>query len=170
MAKIGRNDKCPCRSGKKYKHCCARNERKNISQPSVTVTLMSGVKEIQADAENKKAVCRELGVFFFYATASGDAWLLEMTDCDCVQVARQGVALEPPIDENSEIIEINYSHTFALVNKQLIITAYADKSTQLLADAPARELSAAIRRIKKKFSKDQLGKVHLPTPEEPATL
>ena len=39
-----------------------------------------------------------------------------------------------------------------------------------LADAPARELSAAIRRIKKKFSKDQLEKVHLPTPEEPATL
>ena len=20
--KIGRNDKCPCKSGKKYKHCC----------------------------------------------------------------------------------------------------------------------------------------------------
>lgn len=130
---------------------------------------MSGVREIQADAENKKTVCRELGVFFFYSTASGDAWLLEMTECDCVQVARQGVALEPPIDENSEIIEINYSHTFVLENKQLTITAYADKSTQLLADAPARELSAAIRRIRKKFSKDQLQKVHLPTPEEPTT-
>src|SRR5271168_3226491 len=22
MAKIGRNEPCPCRSGKKYKHCC----------------------------------------------------------------------------------------------------------------------------------------------------
>ena len=22
--KIGRNDKCPCGSGKKYKHCCGR--------------------------------------------------------------------------------------------------------------------------------------------------
>ena len=21
-SKIGRNDKCPCKSGKKYKHCC----------------------------------------------------------------------------------------------------------------------------------------------------
>ncbi len=25
--KVGRNDPCPCGSGKKYKHCCGRNER-----------------------------------------------------------------------------------------------------------------------------------------------
>ena len=25
-AKIGRNDSCPCGSGKKYKHCCGRNK------------------------------------------------------------------------------------------------------------------------------------------------
>ena len=24
--KVGRNDPCPCGSGKKYKHCCGRNE------------------------------------------------------------------------------------------------------------------------------------------------
>jgi uncharacterized protein YecA (UPF0149 family) len=24
-AKIGRNDPCPCGSGKKYKHCCGKN-------------------------------------------------------------------------------------------------------------------------------------------------
>jgi preprotein translocase subunit SecA len=23
--KVGRNDPCPCNSGKKYKHCCGRN-------------------------------------------------------------------------------------------------------------------------------------------------
>ena len=25
VQKIGRNDPCPCGSGKKYKHCCGRN-------------------------------------------------------------------------------------------------------------------------------------------------
>ena len=25
MPKVGRNDPCPCGSGKKYKHCCGRN-------------------------------------------------------------------------------------------------------------------------------------------------
>lgn len=169
MAKIGRNDKCPCRSGKKYKHCCARKDQSAISQKPVNVTLMSAVRDIQAEAENKRVVFRELGVFFFYTTELGDAWLLEMTESDCVQIAKEGLALEPPIDENSETIEINYSHTFRLENRQLVFTAYADKVTQVLPDAPTRELSAAIRRIKKKFSGNQLQQVHLPTPETPAT-
>ena len=26
MPKVGRNDPCPCGSGKKYKNCCGRNE------------------------------------------------------------------------------------------------------------------------------------------------
>lgn len=166
MAKIGRNDICPCRSGKKYKHCCARNEQKNVQQQAVQVTLMSGVKEIQGDAERKRVVCRELGVFFFYSTALGDAWLLEMTACDCLQVAQGGEALEPSINENSDVIEIDYSHTFAVVEKQLEVTAYSDQSVQILPDAPTRELSAAIRRIRKKLSIDQLQKVHLSNPEK----
>ncbi len=165
MTKVGRNEKCPCLSGKKYKHCCALKDQGKVQQQSVNVTLMGGVRKIQAHAESKKTASRELGVFFFYSTALGDAWLLEMTACDCVQVAREGVALEPPIDENSEVIEINYSHTFAIDNKQLAITDYADKSIRILSDAPTRELSAALRRIRKKISSNQLPSVHLPNPE-----
>lgn len=169
MAKIGRNEKCPCRSGKKYKHCCARKEK--VSPPPVSpeqqfkVTLMDGVKEIQEQARLKKKTDRELGVFFFYSTTKGDAWLLEMTDCDCVQVARDGKPLEAPIDENSETIEINWSHMFGFRDRQLELTAYSDKSVLILADAPSHGIRGAIRRIRKKFSREQLSKVHLPTPE-----
>ncbi len=171
MAKIGRNEQCPCRSGKKYKHCCALSPKSSESRsprpPAAgQVTLMGGVKAIQAEAVERKAGYRELGVFFFYSTSSGDAWLFEMTECDCVQVARAGQALEPPINEDSEVIEINYSHTFSLLDKQLRITAYSDKSSEILADAPNRELYAAMRRIRKKFTIDQLKKVHLPQPKE----
>jgi len=28
--KIGRNDPCPCGSGKKYKKCCGKNENEDI--------------------------------------------------------------------------------------------------------------------------------------------
>jgi hypothetical protein len=171
MAKIGRNEQCPCRSGKKYKYCCGLNQQRSLpQQPSRPttgqVTLMGAVKEIQADAGERKTGYRELGVFFFYSTAGGDAWLFEMTECDCVQVARAGQALVPPINENSEVIEINYSHTFSLLNKELRITAYSDKSSEILVDAPNRELHAAMRRIRKKFTGDQLKKVHLPPPRE----
>jgi len=169
MAKIGRNEKCPCRSGKKFKHCCALKSRTSVPQPTpeqaMKITLMSGVSTIQKDAVAKEQVCRELGVFFFYSTPKGDAWLLEMTQCDCVQVAKDGQSLEVPIDENPDTIEINWSHTYQLTNKKLYITAYSDKSVQLLDDAPGRELNAAMRRIRKKFSREQLEKVHLPSPE-----
>lgn len=171
MAKIGRNEQCPCRSGKKFKRCCALVEQQQATQPTpeqaLKLTLMSGVKEIQADAVNKNQICRELGVFFFYATTDGDAWLMEMTDCDCVQVVEAGVVLEPPIDENSETIEINWSHQFEVSNKQVQLTAYADKAVTVITSAPAKQLSAAMRRIHKKFSREQLDKVHVSQEEVP---
>lgn len=170
MAKIGRNEKCPCRSGKKYKHCCALKEqaaKPRISpEAALKITLMGGVKAIQEAALAKKAVNQELGVFFLYSTSAGDAWLYEMTDCDCVQVARAGEILDSPIDENPETIEINWSHTFAIRDKRLEITAYADKSVQVLADAPSREINAAMKRIRRKFSAEQLRAVHLPNKVE----
>ncbi len=94
---------------------------------------------------------------------------MEMTDCDCVQVAKDGEELDAPIDENSETIEINWSHTFAISNKQVEITAYADKGTGILASAPTRELNAAMNRIRKKFSEEQLKQVHLPHPDQETT-
>ena len=168
MAKIGRNEKCPCRSGKKYKHCCANAARnvKPLESPEqqMKVTLMNSVVKIQGEAMRRRESNSELGVFCFYSTREGDAWVLEMTGYDCVQVARGGEALEPPIDENPETIEVNWTHMFDFRNKQLEITAYADKSVELLPDAPSREINAAIRRIRKKFSTEELSKVHLPTP------
>lgn len=172
MAKIGRNERCPCRSGKKYKHCCAYKEQGSVAKPSpeqaMKLTLMSGVEEIQAEAKQKKETSRELGVFFFFSTNQGDAWLMEMTDCDCVQLARGGEALLPPIDENSETIEINWSHVFELRNKKVQLVDYSDKSVSFLDDAPTKKLNAAVRRIHKKFSKDQLRQVHINQPEKEA--
>lgn len=169
MAKIGRNESCPCRSGKKYKHCCAHKEQSVVAKPSpeqaMKITLMSGVEAVQADAMQQKEASKELGVFFFFSTEQGDAWLMEMTDCDCVQLASGGKALVPPIDENSETIEINWSHTFELRNKKVQLTAYSGDSVIFLDNAPAKKLNAAMRRIYKKFSKDQLRKVHVAQPE-----
>ncbi len=37
--KIGRNDSCPCKSGKKYKACCGNKSTPAIGQPTVAETL-----------------------------------------------------------------------------------------------------------------------------------
>ncbi len=165
MAKIGRNSPCPCGSGKKYKKCCsgkelavaAAQQRENAAR----LTLMNAVTTLQQDAAEGKVVHRELGVFFFFSLVNGDAWVLEMTDQDAVQVAAEGEVLVPPIDENPETIEVNWSHTFALKEKKLELTAYSDKSVTVLANAPARELNAAMKRMKKQFSREQLSQVHI---------
>jgi hypothetical protein len=174
MAKIGRNEKCPCQSGKKFKQCCALKDTRVGPQLSANqamkVTLMNAVKRIQGDAVGKRVLFRELGVFFLFSTAAGDAWLMEMTECDCVQVAKGAEVMPAPIDENPETIEINWSHTYAINNRQIEITAYADKTVQLLDNAPGRQLNAAMRRIREKFSEEQLKKVHLPAPDQSITV
>lgn len=167
MTKIGRNDKCPCRSGKKYKHCCAGKAITETVRDQEPLTLMSQVRLIQEDAQARRANWREVGVFFFFSTADGDGWLLEMTEQDCLQVARLGTLLETPIDEGPQTIEINYSHRFVIDNKQLLVSPYnrEDAPAEILETAPTRELHAALRRIQKKVAAGQLQNVHLPNAE-----
>lgn len=47
--KIGRNDLCPCGSGKKYKQCCLLNENKDIYELVRETVSSQGYKEDVAD-------------------------------------------------------------------------------------------------------------------------
>lgn len=54
--KIGRNDPCPCGSGKKYKHCCM-NEEKYNNRIELTSEQMYKVKQSSAKINGiKRAV------------------------------------------------------------------------------------------------------------------
>lgn len=168
MAKIGRNDPCPCGSGIKYKRCCLEKQK---STPAVTpmqqlkISLLTEIEKVQKVAECNDETVRELGVFIFCTSREGDAWLLEITDQDAVQLAGKGSALEVPINENPETIEINWSHTFAIRDRQFFLTSYVDKVEVCHNSMPTQRINAAIRRIKKKYSDEQLSQVHV-TPEE----
>jgi len=167
MGKIGRNQPCPCGSGEKYKRCCLtahqleRQQQQAAQQNQVASTLMDAIKKIQAAADRKKEQFFELGVFVFFSSTKGDAWLLEMTDTDAVQVAQDGKALEPPIEENSETIEVNWSHTFSIREKKLYLTAYEDKQEMHLVGAPTQQINAAMKRVKKRYSQELLDQVHV---------
>ena len=164
MGKIGRNQPCPCGSGKKYKHCCLtaqQMEQQTVKEDQIKVTLMNAIAKIQRAAEKKKEDFFELGVFIFFSNAKGDAWLLEVTDSDAVQVASGGEAFEAPIEENSETIEINWSHTYVLRDKKFFLTSYADKEEMQLSGAPTQQINAAMKRVKKRYSQDLLDQVHI---------
>jgi len=165
MGKIGRNEQCPCGSGKKFKHCCLPKEQAGLSRTSpeaaLKISLLSEIEAIVAVAREKKQKIKELGVFILLATENGDAWLLEITDSDAVPLARGGEALEIPIDENSETIEINWSHTYDFRNKEFELTAYSDKSKSVMENYPTQEVNASIKRILKRFPSDVLDRVHV---------
>jgi hypothetical protein len=129
------------------------------------ISLMGEIEKIQRAAAETKVRLRELGVFIFFSMENGDAWVLEVSDGDAVQVAEAGQDMEPPVDENPETIEINWSHTFALKDRKLLLTDYADKTETELAGAPTQQISAAMRRIMKRYSPELLSQVHVRTDE-----
>ena len=69
MGNIGRNDTCPCGSGKKYKKCClndpqksAQTESGDIDELTTFVKLSNSINDLLEKGNFKKAraVCRQL--------------------------------------------------------------------------------------------------------------
>ncbi len=165
MAKIGRNQPCPCGSGKKFKHCClpALREGRQPAPPMepLQFSLRREVERIQAAAARKEVAFIETGVFILFADRDGDAWLLEVVESDAVKVAEQGEPLDIELEENSETIAVNWSHTYALQDKRFVLTRYDDRSTMELATAPTQQIHAAIRRIQKRYTPEVLDMIHV---------
>jgi hypothetical protein len=132
---------------------------------AATITLRDAVDAVGRAAIEKKPVFRELGVFLLFSTLTGDAWLLEITESDCVQLAGEGQRIDVSIDETPETIVVDWTHTFTLNGRKLEVTSYEEKIVTILPDAPAGEIHGAIRRIRKKHSQALLDQVHLDTKE-----
>lgn len=130
------------------------------------ISLMAEIERIRQAASDGRETVLELGVFILWANRAGDAWLLEITDNDAVQVAGGGEPLPIDIDENPETIAIQWSHNFAIRDRKFYLTSYDDKGETCLEEAPAKRIHAAMRRIRKKYSAEQLSRVHVDTPPQ----
>ena len=80
---------------------------------------------------------------------------------DALQVAEGKNILTVDFEENPETIEINWTHTFDIKDKQFVITAYKDKKVEQIENYPTHSIVAAIKRIKKKYSPELLESVHV---------
>ncbi len=166
MAKIGRNDPCFCGSGKKFKRCCLgtnANAPARTALPSVKIE----VEKIQENASAKKSAVLALGVFVLFSTTSGDAWLLEVTEMDAIQVAQGGEKLAVQIEENPETIEINWTHKFDVKNKKFILTSYKDKSEEIREDYPVHTILSTVKKIRSRIPPELISTIHLDNDEEP---
>ncbi|MDH4320024.1 MAG: SEC-C metal-binding domain-containing protein [Desulfobulbaceae bacterium] len=171
MVKIGRNDPCSCGSGKKFKKCCygAAGQGQSAKTTPGQLSLTGEVQKIQQAAVAGKSEVRTIGVFVLFSSDAGDAWLLELTEMDALLVARGGKAIDVEIVESPETLEINWSHRFAVKEKQLHVTAYADKKEEVLVGCPSHSIRAAIKKIRKKFPQELLDSIHLDAPSAAAS-
>jgi len=163
MVKIGRNEQCPCGSGRKYKKCCLPAHQSNQGaelQPQ-KISVKEEVAKLQQAAANHEETLKVIGVFIFFSTKEGDAWLLELTDMDAVVVARAGQAIEVEINESPETIEVNWSHQFSVKGKTFTATAYADKAVETHTTYPTATISGTIRKLQSRFSSELLEQIHV---------
>ena len=164
MAKIGRNDPCPCGSGIKYKKCCigkADKVARTAAQQNIQISLKTEVEKLQEKAAGREKFVHALGVFILFSTESGDGWLLEITEMDAIQVATNGEKIEFEIDENPDTIEINWPYRFTIKNKKFVTTAYADDEVKVWEDYPSHRIVSAVKKIRKKFPPELLKSIHL---------
>ncbi|OGQ87157.1 MAG: hypothetical protein A2512_02075 [Deltaproteobacteria bacterium RIFOXYD12_FULL_56_24] len=162
--KIGRNDPCFCDSGKKFKKCCLGTGASAQARPALP-SIKTEVAKIQANAGAGKAGVLTLGVFVLFSTPSGDAWLLEVTDMDAIQVAQDGKKLAVEIEENPETIEINWTHKFEIKNKKFSLTSYKDNSEETREDYPTHAILAMVKKICRRIPPELAGALHLDTSE-----
>ncbi len=165
MGKIGRNEACPCGSGKKFKRCCLGKQQEQAAGltevQKAQISLQNAISSIQEAASKGVQKTHELGVFVLFSTTGGDAWLLEVTEMDALQVAAKREVITVNLEENPETIEIMWTHTFEIRDKQFVTTAYKDKKVEEFPGYPTHPVLAAIKRIKKKYSAELLESVHI---------
>ena len=172
MAKIGRNEPCPCGSGQKFKKCCMNKTATPAPQTTPDgkpqLSLNSEVKKIQKKAAERKNSLTNFGVFVFFTTDSGDGWLLEISEMDALQIAKDGKAIDVEIEEKEETIEINWSHKFSVKNKIFEVKDYKTKESVSYPDYPANRITKAINKARGQFSQELLDQVHIQEEEAEA--
>lgn len=157
MAKIGRNEPCLCGSGMKFKKCCLVKQ-KQASEPlpadspaPAPARLETEVAAIRQAALQREEKVRQVGVFVLFSTAEGDAWLLEASERDALHLVASGKEIEVSIEEDSKLIEVNWSHTFSVDAKRFEVTAYQDGKKDMYEKYPVLRIHAALKGIQKRL-------------------
>jgi len=166
MAKVGRNEPCPCGSGLKYKKCCLPKEERTpvaakVAEPARQTFVNSEIARLQEQAAGRRLSFRLIGALVFFSTARGDAWLLELTEQDAVPVARGGEPLPVTVNETEDVFEIGWTHGFAVKGQLLVTTSYLDNAVSSHEGCPVREINEAIRNIRRQHSRGDLESIRI---------
>lgn len=166
MAKVGRNDLCPCGSGLKYKKCCLLREERvpARAEPAPQEFVNGEIARLRDHAAARQPTFRLIGALAFFSTASGDAWMLELTEQDAVPVARGGEPLAVTVNETEDVFEVGWTHGFAVKGQLLVTTSYLDHAVASHEGCPVREIREAVERLRQQFSRRDLASIRVEKP------
>ena len=105
------------------------------------------------------------GVLVLFATVTGDAWVLEVTAGDALQLTDQGKELAILIEENPDTTLIEWSHKFAVKKGGFVVTSYKDKREFVYDGYPVAKILAAMKGISKRVPASMAGKINVPVAE-----
>ena len=164
MANIGRNEACPCGSGKKYKNCCARDPALIAAEVGAadarTPTLSAEIAKLRDKVNAKSAAMWTRGVFVFFSTEQGDAWVLEASGMDALQIASAGHQLEVDVAQTESAIEVTWSHQFT-IRKDFTVKDYADQRLTAFGDYPAARIRTLLSKARSSLPPEVLASIHL---------
>jgi len=156
---------CPCGSGKKFKKCCLGKTAAGSAAPfganPARVSLRDEIEKMQNTAALGKQILKELGVFVFFSTASGDSWMLEVSDGDALQLSEGGVKKEVNLEERDDNVEIDWTHRFEIRDKQFLTITYKTDEEELHREYPCQAIHAAMKRIRQRYSSELLDSIHV---------
>ncbi|MEZ5565460.1 MAG: zinc chelation protein SecC [Gammaproteobacteria bacterium] len=125
-----------------------------------TPTLAAEIKKLQQKAGQRQAAMWTKGVFVFFSTADGNAWVLEASGMDALQVAAAGTPQDAEVIQTPDAIEVTWSHRFT-IRKDFTVIAYADQQRTVLPDYPAGRLRALLDKARHSLPPEQLAQIHL---------
>ena len=119
-SKIGRNDPCPCGSGKKYKKCCMAADVTEIRtlQPA---NIPQEVRHIIDCAYYRDARLVRLGSLLLFSTETGDAWLLDVEDNHALCLLRDSEAQLYVIDETTDNYIIAWDASYQIRGDAFVV-------------------------------------------------
>ncbi len=133
--KVGRNDPCPCGSGKKYKKCCGQSEARKVEPPPFDRRLMErsllGVKQLVSD--QKLDSVGEINQYLSGVMKNGKAlqWIPK-------------TPLEKAQSLIFEALETSGKERLKLVNQALKASPDCADAYALLAEEKAQSLEEAL--------------------------
>ena len=128
MEKTGRNDPCPCGSGKKYKKCCLpkinRYKEKYAENSKISFgkdNILKETKYIIKRALKNDSRIVGLGRFVLFSTQTGDAWLLEPADSSALCLVKNGEIQNYRIIESGSKFMIDWPARYEIVDDTFVV-------------------------------------------------